>query len=43
MVIKSLMLKNFRQYKGEQTITFSTDNEKNVTVILGVNTSGKPL
>lgn len=41
MVIKSLMLKNFRQYKGEQTITFSTDNEKNVTVILGVNTSGK--
>ncbi len=42
MVIKSIALNNFRQYKGEQPpIIFSTNKEKNVTVILGVNTSGK--
>jgi len=42
MIIKSIALCNFRQYKGVQPpILFSTDNEKNVTVILGVNTSGK--
>lgn len=42
MKIKSIQLCNFRQYKGEQPpIFFSTDDEKNVTVILGINTSGK--
>lgn len=42
MIIKSIALNNFRQYKGAQApILFSTDKEKNVTVILGVNTSGK--
>lgn len=41
MLIKELRLKNFRQYIGEQSITFSTDKEKNVTVLIGVNTSGK--
>lgn len=42
MIIKSIALNNFRQYKGEQPpITFSMDKDKNVTVILGVNTSGK--
>jgi len=42
MIINSLQLCNFRQYKGEQQpIVFSTEPEKNVTVILGVNTSGK--
>lgn len=42
MIIKSITLNNFRQYKGEQPpILFSTDKEKNVTVILGKNTSGK--
>lgn len=41
MLIKKLKLKNFRQYIGEQEITFSTDKEKNVTVLIGVNTSGK--
>lgn len=42
MIIKSITLNNFRQYKGAQPpILFSTDKEKNVTVILGVNTSGK--
>lgn len=41
MIIKQIKLENFRQFKGEHTIEFSTDNEKNVTVILGSNTSGK--
>lgn len=42
MIIKSIQLCNFRQYKGEQMpIVFSTDEEQNVTIILGVNTSGK--
>jgi DNA sulfur modification protein DndD len=41
MIIKKITLYNFRQYKGEHHISFSTDKEKNVTVILGVNTSGK--
>ena len=41
MLIKRLFLKNFRQYIGEQVIEFSTDREKNVTVLIGVNTSGK--
>ncbi|MDY0278063.1 MAG: AAA family ATPase [Acholeplasma sp.] len=41
MIIKSITINNFRQYKGNHVIEFSTDSEKNVTVILGVNTSGK--
>ena len=41
MIFKSITLNNFRQYKGKQVIEFSTDPEKNVTVIVGVNTSGK--
>ena len=41
MLIKQITLKNFRQYKDKQTIEFSCDKEKNVTVLLGVNTSGK--
>lgn len=41
MIIKQIKLENFRQFKGEHTIQFSTDKEKNVTVILGSNTSGK--
>ena len=32
---------NFRQFVGKQNIEFSTDKEKNVTVLIGVNTSGK--
>ncbi|MCQ2211173.1 MAG: AAA family ATPase [Paludibacteraceae bacterium] len=34
-------MNNFRQYIGDQTVEFSTDPEKNVTVLIGVNTSGK--
>ena len=41
MLIKKLVLNNFRQFIGEQEITFSTDREQNVTVLIGVNTSGK--
>lgn len=41
MLIKKLILHNFRQYIGTQEISFSTDKEKNVTVLIGVNTSGK--
>ena len=42
MLLKSLKLKDFRQFMGEQpAITFSTDIEKNVTVIMGENGSGK--
>lgn len=41
MLLKSLKLVNFRQYKGERTIRFSCDSTKNVTIILGDNTYGK--
>lgn len=41
MVIRKLTLHNFRQYIGTQEIEFSTDGDKNVTVLIGVNTSGK--
>ncbi|MDY4747183.1 MAG: AAA family ATPase [Candidatus Fimisoma sp.] len=41
MLIKRMILHNFRQYIGTQEIIFSTDKEKNVTVLIGVNTSGK--
>lgn len=41
MLLKSLKIKNFRQFKGEQTIRFATDNKQNVTIILGENGSGK--
>lgn len=41
MLIKTLRLENFRQFKGVTEIKFSCDAEKNVTVILGDNTFGK--
>ncbi len=41
MIINKLELYNFRQYIGSQTIEFSTDPDKNVTVLIGINTSGK--
>ncbi len=36
-----MKLSNFRQFKNEQIIEFSTDAEKNVTIIMGENGSGK--
>ena len=41
MIFKKMNLHNFRQFKGDTEIKFSDDNKKNVTVILGDNTSGK--
>ncbi len=41
MLLKSLKLVNFRQYKGERTVHFSCDGTQNVTIILGDNTFGK--
>ena len=41
MLLQSLRLHNFRQYRGDQSISFSTDPQKNVTMILGDNTYGK--
>ena len=41
MLIKSLKMKNFRQFAGVTNVDFSVDPEKNVTVILGNNTFGK--
>lgn len=41
MKFRSLTLQNFRQFKGESTIHFSTDKEQNITVILGQNGNGK--
>lgn len=41
MIIQGIEMYNFRQYVGKQSIRFSTDKEKNVTVLIGVNTSGK--
>lgn len=41
MTIHKLTLVNFRQFIGEQTVYFSTDKERNVTVFVGDNTSGK--
>ena len=41
MKIKSIKLHNFMRYKGDNKLIFSTDEEKNVTVVLGDNTFGK--
>lgn len=41
MILEKLVIKNFRQYYGEQTIDFSTDSKLNVTVIHGENGTGK--
>lgn len=41
MLFKSFYIKNFRQFKGDTTIEFAHDKEKNVTIILGDNTFGK--
>ena len=41
MLLKSLKVKDFRQFKGEQLITFATDTQKNVTLIMGDNGTGK--
>ena len=41
MLLKNMSLTNFRQFNGTQSISFSVNPEKNVTVIMGENGSGK--
>ena len=41
MLIKSLKMQNFRQFKEITAVDFSCDPEQNVTIILGDNTFGK--
>ncbi len=41
MLLKSLSIKDFRQFKGRQQISFATDKERNVTMIMGDNGTGK--
>lgn len=41
MLLRKMKLYDFRQFKGEQNIEFSTDPERNVTIIMGENGSGK--
>jgi DNA sulfur modification protein DndD len=41
MILEYLKLVNFRQYKGDVKIEFSTDFNKNFTIIQGTNGAGK--
>lgn len=41
MLLKKITLENFRQFKGIQSVDFSDDSDKNVTIILGENGAGK--
>ena len=41
MQLKTIKLLNFRQFYGNQKIDFSTDSEKNVTLIHAENGVGK--
>ena len=41
MLIKKIIIKNFRQYSDENEIEFSVDPEKNITFILGGTGFGK--
>lgn len=41
MIISSITLNNFRQFTGEQTINFSTDSNKKVTIITADSGVGK--
>ena len=41
MIIKNIILNNFRQFKDNCKIDFSTDKNQNVTIVMGDNGSGK--
>lgn len=41
MIFEEMILVNFRQFYGEQRLTFATDPDQNITVIHGFNGSGK--
>jgi len=41
MLLEKIELENFRQFKGKQTINFSKDENKNITLVFGENGGGK--
>ena len=41
MRIEKLKLHNFRQFIDTQVIEFATEKDKNITVLIGDNTTGK--
>lgn len=41
MFLKKITLRDFRQFKGTQEISFSQEADKNVTILIGDNASGK--
>ena len=41
MILKKIVLKNFRQFRGSQEIEFAGNGDSNVTVIFGENGRGK--
>jgi DNA sulfur modification protein DndD len=41
VILQKLRLTNFRQYRGEHELVFSSDRDRNVTVIAGENGEGK--
>ena len=41
MLLKKLTLINFRPFKGEHVIEFSTDKDKNITLVMAENGAGK--
>ena len=41
MIIESIKIENFRQYKGPIDLKFSLDKNKNFTIIRGTNGAGK--
>lgn len=41
VIIKNMIIKDFRKFKEKQEIIFASDNIKNSTLIFGMNSSGK--
>lgn len=41
MLLKKIVLKNFRQFRNPEPITFATDETRNVTIIMAENGVGK--
>ena len=41
MLLRKIVLNNFRQFIGEQSVEFATNSDKNVTIMMGENGSGK--
>ena len=41
MIIRKIVLTNYRQYTGRQEISFGFEKDKNINIIVGVNGSGK--